>query len=53
MRVQVHRRKAADVAQRLERAGFTVSIEVETPPQPGAKAGGANLIAVNDERQVQ
>lgn len=45
MRVQVHRRKAVDVGRRLERAGFTVSTEIETRPQPGAPSGGAYLIA--------
>ena len=48
MRVHVHRRTAADVARRLERAGFTVTTQVETGPQPGATRGGAYVIAVPD-----
>ena len=46
MRVQVHRRTAAELALRLERAGFSVTTEVESRSRPGDGPAAAYVLAV-------
>jgi len=46
MRVQVHRRTAAEVAGSVERAGFTVTTEIEARSRPGEGPAGGYVIAV-------
>lgn len=45
MQVHVHRRTAAEVAERLQRNGFTVTSTTETTPPPGSPSGGAVVLA--------
>lgn len=45
MRVHVHRRTAARVADRLRRNGFEISSTTETAPPPGSPSGGAVVLA--------
>lgn len=47
MHVHVHRRTAAEVAERLRRNGFAVTSTTETTPPPGSPSGGAVVLATS------